>query len=68
MSFSIPSVWKNCLTCRRWGGNRRPTDSFCNFVECSSAGDKGKCYGGPWNQLDKAAMDSCDKWEPQYKK
>ena len=68
MSFIIPANMKNCLTCRRWGGNRRPADPFCNNVECSSPNDKGKCYGGAFNQQDMIANCTCYKWEPQYKK
>ena len=68
MSYSLPADWKYCLTCRKWGGNRRPTDPFCNCVECFSSNDKGKCYGGGFNQSDVQANFTCNKWEPQYKK
>lgn len=68
MSYIIPTDWKQCVTCARWGGNRHPNDPFCNYVECPSSTEKGKCYGGVFNQADMVAQATCEKWEPQYRK
>lgn len=67
MNQKLPSNWKICATCSRWGGNRRPADPFLNYVEFDNS-QKGKCYGGVFNLAEMNAMASCSKWEQQYKK
>lgn len=64
---SSPSDWKYCATCSKWGGARRPADSFLTRVEYD-IDSRGKCYGGGWNMCDRRAIDTCQQWEPQYKK
>ena len=64
---SCPPDWKRCATCVKWGGSRRPADYFINRVEYDMNA-RGKCYGGGWNMHDMSAEQSCNQWEPQYKK
>lgn len=64
---TIPSNWKNCASCARWGGTRRPADPFQCNVEFDNS-QKGKCYGKGYNQVDMQPMASCNSWEPQYRK
>lgn len=66
MKNSIPKNWKYCATCRNWCGERRPADPWANNVEYE-ANSTGKCQGGGWNQADRQAMGTCNKWEPQYR-
>lgn len=61
-----PSNWKQCCTCARWGGERRPYDTFSSSVEYDS-NSKGKCYQGGYNQQQTQGTGSCDKWVQQYK-
>ena len=67
MKQIIPANWKNCATCARWGGDRRPHDPFLVNVEFESS-FICKCYGGGFNQLNMSPMATCNKWEQQYKK
>lgn len=67
MKTTIPSDWKKCATCSRWGGERRSFDPFLVHVEFETT-CTGKCYGGGFTQLQMSPMSSCNKWEQQYKK
>ena len=67
MNQQLPSNWKICATCARWGGSRRPADPFLNYVEFES-NQKGMCYGGTFNRAEMSPMTTCPKWEQQYKK
>ena len=67
MKRTRPSNWKNCATCIRWGGVRRPADPFLNNVEFED-NQKGKCYGGGFNMADMPPTASCSKWEQQYRR
>lgn len=67
MNQQLPSNWKICATCARWGGSRRPADPFRNYVEFES-NQRGMCYGGTFNLSEMSPMTTCPKWEQQYKK
>lgn len=67
MIQKLPSNWKNCATCVRWGGCRRPADPFLNYVEFEN-NQRGKCYGGVFNLAEMSPTASCSKWEQQYKR
>ncbi len=42
--YSIPANWQQCLTCRHWGGNRKPTNPYYpDFIECDHDQVKGMC-------------------------
>ena len=63
---TIPSTWKICATCSNWGGSRRPADPFRTNVEFEG-NQKGRCYGGGFNQCDMNPLATCNKWEQQYR-
>ena len=64
---SIPSDWKNCLTCEYWAGSREPADIFGRRVSCESPMTHGRCmnrHSGWFNSdLGKQANASCQSWE-----
>ena len=67
MITTIPINMKCCVTCRYWGGQRRPSNVTITNVEYDTYA-KGTCYGGGFNQQQMACSATCNKWEPQYKK
>lgn len=64
----VDSKQKACVTCRKWGGNRRPANPTLTNVEYNSPNEKGTCYGGVHNLAQTPPLTYCDKWEPQYRK
>lgn len=58
MKQIIPANWKNCATCARWGGDRRPHDPFLVNVDLKAPARASVTAAG-FNQL------TCLPWQPQ---
>jgi hypothetical protein len=53
--ITVPASWKDCVTCERWGGQRKPTP-FRDGVEYDPSRDNGECLGGGWDRMQIGAM------------
>lgn len=63
----IPSDWRVCATCARWGGSRQPNDPFQNNIRFARD-QMGTCHGGGFNQIQTFPLASCDKWDPLFRR
>jgi hypothetical protein len=62
MSKEKSPLYKQCVTCQKWGGTRKAS-TYRDHVVYGSDEDKGECVGGVWNRQQKTATSSCNKWE-----
>ncbi|MCK0512784.1 hypothetical protein [Aromatoleum buckelii] len=58
---SQPLDRKRCLSCKRWGGRRRP-GSEPSSVEYDENDDKGPCIEGPWHGSLRGPRNACGQW------
>jgi hypothetical protein len=59
---TVPSSWKDCVTCDRWGGHRKPTP-FRDGVEFDPSHDNGECLGGGWDRMQMGSTQTCNRYE-----
>ncbi|HMV19166.1 MAG TPA: hypothetical protein PLN96_03695 [Zoogloea sp.] len=60
--MAVQSVQRRrCLTCNRWGGQRRPGDEP-DTVEFDEAHDRGPCQDGPWHGTLRGPRNACGQW------
>lgn len=65
MSLKRSSSWKVCVTCERWGGERK-LSPFRDYAEYADNNERGECIGGLWDgkqvqALPRAARFSADE-------
>ncbi len=59
---TVPSSWKDCVTCDRWGGHRKPTP-FRDGVEFDPSHDNGECLGGGWDRMQMGSTQTCNRYK-----
>jgi hypothetical protein len=59
---TVPVSWKDCVTCERWGGQRKLT-AFRDSVEYDPSHDEGECLGGGWDRMQIGATQTCNRYE-----
>lgn len=52
---------KRCISCNRWGGERRP-GSGRGAVEYDEANARGLCIEGPWHGTLRGPTNACGRW------
>jgi hypothetical protein len=62
LMITVPASWKDCVTCERWGGQRKPTP-FRDGVEYDPSRDNGECLGGGWDRMQIGAMQTCNRYK-----
>ncbi|MEE8395261.1 MAG: hypothetical protein V3S29_04345 [bacterium] len=65
MAQTVPSSWKNCVTCYWWEGVRVLAQPYRNQVKVDDLATTGLCQSGEFSGFEMVATNTCDsfrKW------